>query len=97
MTTNNATPPTVRVRLKRVESLTRGDAILPGKGLFTRTGQRIATQAAMTDTWGRAAWFVADRPWMNAVPELCVPLDDTTGTGPTDILHTSLDAYVVLA
>jgi hypothetical protein len=91
------TPTARKVRLKRVEHLKRGDAIRPGEGLFLRDGSRIVSRLAMSDTWTMSVWFVADRPWMNEVPELVVPLDDTTGTGPSDYLHTPLDAYVVLA
>lgn len=96
---SESTPVARKVRLKRVEHLRRGDAIVPGLGLFTRAGTRIQSQAAMTDTWGREAWHVTDRPWMNAVPEMCVPVGGVREghEGTTDILHTSLDAYVVLA
>lgn len=92
----NATPTTKKVKLKRVESLRKGDRIQPGMGLFTRDGGRITSRAAMSDTWGMTIWTVVDAPWMNALPELCVPLGSQPDEPASDIIHTPLDAYVVL-
>lgn len=85
---------TKKVKLKRVAGLKRGDVILPGRGLFTRAGVRLDIETA---TWGGGSWFVTDPSWMNDVPELSVSLAPTASYVASDILHTPLDAYVVLA
>jgi hypothetical protein len=88
---------TTRVKLKRVAALRPGDRIVPGLGLFTKGGERIESQRTMTHAWGRDPYTVRGVPWMNDVPEMNVPVDQA-GEGETQaILHTSLDAYVVLA
>jgi hypothetical protein len=84
------------VRLKRTAALVRGDVILPGLGLFDRAGNRIVP-AAETFAWGRGSWFVVGHSWMNDALENNVPLSPTASYVPSDILHTPLDAYVVLA
>lgn len=88
-----------RVKLKRVTALKRGDLIVPGLGLFTRVGERLDTaDYDMRASWGRGSWFVVGDPWMNAALEMNVPLSPTATHGPaSDVLHTMLDAYVVLA
>lgn len=93
----DSTPTVRKVRLKRVAALRRGDVIEPGLGLFTRDGTRVTSQAAMTDTWGRDAWFVVDVPWMDDLPELCVTVRGDPDDVMDDVLHTPLDAWVVLA
>lgn len=95
MTTPNA-PTTRRVKLKRVPSLAVGDKIVPGLGLFTRAGTRMASQRLMTDAWERIIWHVCANPWMNDVPEMNVLIGRVPNDS-SDILHTPLDAYVVLA
>lgn len=96
MTTN--TPSTRKVKLKSVATLKRGDAIVPGLGLFTRSGARIVSGLAMSDSWGRGTWYVTGAPWMNDLPEMNVPISASEPTGAaSDIIHTPLDAFVVLA
>lgn len=94
MTSNE---PKTLVRLKRVAGLTTDDVIIPGRGLFTRQGERIVSQAEMRDTWGRLAYDVTSTPWMNDVPEMNVSLVCDGDPATQSILHTPLDAYVVLA
>lgn len=91
----NAT--TKKVQLKRVAGLKPGDKIMPGLGLFTRAGDRLASQSAMTAAWDRETWTVTGLPWMNAVPEMNAPVICGDDQESQSILHTSLDAYVVLA
>lgn len=97
MTTN--TPSTARVKLKRVDSLRRGDVIIPGKGLFSRDGNRLVSQAVMRAAWGNDLYTVTGLPWMNMVPEMNVPvvMTDYRAVDTQSILHTPLDAFVVLA
>lgn len=90
-------PTTIKVQLKRVAGLKEGDTIIPGKGLFQRDGTRIAGQRIMTAAWGSEPYTVRGLPWMNAVPEMNVPLDQNGEAETQSMLHTSLDAYVVLA
>lgn len=93
----NTTPTTRRVRLKRVLGLQPGDTVLPGMGLFRRDGTRMASQKLMTDAWGRLAFDVTGVPWINDVPEMNVPVVCDGDPSTESILHTPLDAYVVLA
>lgn len=93
MTTDNK----IQVKLKRVAGLKRGDVIVPGLGMFRRDGTRLAgSQKLMTDAWGREPWAVTGLPWMNDVPEMNVPVVSGDDPSSQSILHTSLDAYVVL-
>lgn len=96
MTTPGSTPTTRRVKLKRAIGLTTGDAILPGKGLFRRDGSRMASQKLMTDAWGTDPWYVCASAWLNDVPETNVLIGTQPGDS-SDVLHTPMDAYVVLA
>lgn len=88
-------PTTTRVKLKRVFALRAGELIVPGLGLFTRTGERITSQAEMSATWGRDPWSVV-APDRESLLELSVGLAMRLGPA-TDVLHTPMDAYVVLA
>lgn len=88
---------TIRVKLKRVHALKQRDTIIPGKGLFRRDGTRIVSQAEMVEAWGPYAWSVQGTAWMNAVPEMNVSIRQDGDPATESILHTPLDAYVVLA
>lgn len=93
----NSTPRKTAVRLKRVVGLQRADQIVPGKGLFRRDGSRMASQHGMTDAWGTHVYTVTSLPWMNDVPEMNVSLIVGEDESTQSVLHTPLDAYVVLA
>lgn len=95
--TTHGTPAKVRVRLKRVVALDRADQIIPGKGLFRRDGSRIENQSEMTAAWGTDTYTVTSRAWMNDIPEMNVALIIGEDEASQSILHTPLDAYVVLA
>lgn len=91
----------IKVQLKRVDALRVGDTVEPGFGLFTRTGQRLVgpgmSQPDMTAVWGHLAYDVTGSAWMNDVPEMNVPLVCDGDPASQSILHTPLDAYIVLA
>lgn len=96
MTTNETT--TQRVKLKRVGALRRDDVIVPGKGIFDREGNRVVPQSVVSAAWGNDSYTVTGMPWMNDVPEMNVPvvMTEYRAVDPESILHTPVDAFVVL-